>query len=274
MTHSIPNKSTDIVIQNLTLRYQNKLLFDQFNMVLPEGKWTVLLGASGIGKSTLLKSIAGLPTGVENKMTSKNIFASDGDPITGRISYMAQQDLLMPWLTVLENCLLGYRMRGQAIGLEQLNQATDLLRQAGLKGLETSKIQILSGGMRQRVSLIRTLLDQKPFVLMDEPFSALDSITRLNIQDLAVKWLRAKTVLMVTHDPLEALRISDRIYILLGQPAQLLEYRMPESALPRQLADTQLLKAQAELLNLLSSNSGSARKFPGVDPEFWPSRNC
>jgi putative hydroxymethylpyrimidine transport system ATP-binding protein len=222
-------------------------------MTLPEGKWTVFLGASGIGKSTLLKSIAGLPTGIQNKISPDVISASDGEALAGRISYMAQQDLLMPWLTVLENCLLGCRMRGQPIDQQQRSQATELLQQAGLKGLEKSKIQVLSGGMRQRVSLIRTLLDQKPFVLMDEPFSSLDSITRLNIQDLAVGWLRKKTVLMVTHDPLEALRIADRIYILGGQPARLVEYPVPEAILPRKFNDSQLLRAQAELLNLLSN---------------------
>jgi len=242
------NKPLSISVNNLSLKYHHHPLFDQFNFHLPGGSWTCLLGVSGVGKSTLLKLIAGLPTGVDHAIDSSVIVTSDGRPLAGRIAYMAQQDLLMPWLNVLENCLIGHRLRGQAVSKEEKNHALDLLRQVGLEKAASLKTSQLSGGMRQRVALVRTLLEERPVVLMDEPFSALDAITRLKLQDLAADLLIGKTVLLVTHDPLEALRLGDRVCILRGAPAELSEILVMESPRPRSPEDVNLLKRQAELL--------------------------
>lgn len=241
-----------ISITSLTLEYQHHALFKQFNLSLPVNSWTCVLGASGVGKSTLLKLLAGLPTGVDLPLDSNVISTSDGLPLTGRVAYMAQQDLLMPWLSVLENCLIGYRLRGQTVGVAERNRAKELLAQAGLGHALALEVSQLSGGMRQRVALVRTLLEQRPVVLMDEPFSALDVITRLKLQDLAVEWLAGKTVLLVTHDPLEALRLGDRVYVLRGAPAQLSEVLEIDTPRPRSLQDFELLQRQGELLTLLA----------------------
>ncbi len=245
----------DILIQNLTLEYQHHFLFNQFNLSFPAASWTAILGASGVGKSTLLKLLAGLPTGVEKPLSSNVIVASDSRPLAGRVAYMAQQDLLMPWLSVLENCLIGYRLRGFAVDASVRHQAKDLLKKVGLEKAEKLQISQLSGGMRQRVALVRTFLEQKPIVLMDEPFSALDTITRLKLQDLAAQWLVGKTVVLVTHDPLEALRLADRVYVLRGTPAQMEEQLVINTPRPRSLQDQQLLARQGELLNLLAKES-------------------
>ena len=115
---------------------------------------------------------------------------------------MAQSDLLLPWLGALDNVLLGRRLRGERGGRRA---ARALLAEMGLAGSESLRPAALSGGMRQRVALARTLFEDRPIVLMDEPFAALDAITRTRLQDLAVARLGGRTVLLVTHDPLEAI---------------------------------------------------------------------
>ena len=166
---------------------------------------------------------------------------------------MAQQDLLMPWLNVLENCLIGYRLRGEPVAAAEYQRAKNLLSQVGLENAIELRVSQLSGGMRQRVALVRTLLEERPVVLMDEPFSALDVLTRLQLQDLAADYLAGKTILLVTHDPLEALRLADRIYILRGSPAQISELLILDTPRPRSLQDPVLLERQGQLLALLTS---------------------
>lgn len=240
-----------IKINHLNLKYQHHWLFNQFDLDMPAAQWTCLLGASGVGKSTLLKFLAGLPTGVDIILAEQAIQTSDNQSLRGRISYMSQQDSLMPWLTVLENSLLGFRLRGEVIKPEIRNRALELLERVGLQKAIQLKPSQLSGGMRQRVAIVRTLLEEKPVVLMDEPFSALDVLTRLKLQDLAVELLMGKTVLLVTHDPLEALRLADRICIMSGAPARVSEILTLDIPRPRSLEDQRLLTQQGKLLNLL-----------------------
>jgi putative hydroxymethylpyrimidine transport system ATP-binding protein len=165
---------------------------------------------------------------------------------------MAQQDLLLPWLDVLENTVLGYRLRRQAKDappLDEMRQhARTLLGQLGLAGAAHRLPATLSGGMRQRVALARTLLENRPLILMDEPFSQLDAITRLELQDLAGRWLEDRTVLLITHDPFEALRLGHRVLVMAGRPATIGTAVEPEGEPPRDPADPALLALQAELI--------------------------
>lgn len=194
--------------------YDDRVVLAPFALDLRAGETVAILGPSGGGKSTLLKLVAGLLPGLET-------------PVAGSVAWMAQQDLLLPWATIRENVLLGARLRGE---LPDIAKAEALLRRLGLHAWMDAYPAALSGGMRQRAALARTLMEDRPLVLMDEPFSALDAITRASMQDLACEMLRDRMVLFVTHDPAEACRIADRVLLLAGHPAQLrpvTEFNMP-----------------------------------------------
>jgi putative hydroxymethylpyrimidine transport system ATP-binding protein len=162
---------------------------------VPAGRVTALLGPSGSGKSTLVRLAAGLlalPPG-------GSVRADDGGPLAGRIAWMAQQDLLVPWRDALGNVTLGAHLRGER---PDPARARRLLAEVGLAEADAAKPPAaLSGGMRQRVALARTLMEDRPVVLMDEPFSAVDAPTRHRLQDLSARLLAGRTVLLVTHDP-------------------------------------------------------------------------
>lgn len=184
--------------------YGDHVVLAPYNLEISRGETIAILGTSGCGKSTLLKQIAGLLPG--------------GSETAGQVAWMAQQDLLLPWATLRDNILLGARLRGE---VPDLARADALLARLGLTDWAEALPQKLSGGMRQRAALARTLMEDRPLVLMDEPFTALDSVTRADMQDLACATLHDRAVLMVTHDPVETCRMADRIYLLTGQPAQL-----------------------------------------------------
>jgi len=181
------------------------------------------------------------------------VTCSDGLPLAGRAAFMAQTDLLLPWLTALDNVNLGRRLRGSHDGGEV--EARALLDQVGLAANAGDRPATLSGGMRQRVALARTLMENRPVVLMDEPFSALDAITRIKLQNLAAELLRGRTVFLVTHDPLEALRLGHRIHVMAGRPARLGEAMEPAGSPPRNVDDRQLLEMQGDLLCRLAEAS-------------------
>jgi putative hydroxymethylpyrimidine transport system ATP-binding protein len=241
-----------VEVDNLTLHYDDRCLFEGLHFSLPSNKWTAILGKSGVGKSTLLRFIAGLAVSEKKTTVSGRLQTSDGKPLSGRVAYMAQQDLLLPWLSVLDNSLLGFRLRGERVGAALKNKAKKLLEKTGLENAIHYRPQKLSGGMRQRVALVRTLLEDRPVVLMDEPFSALDAVTRLQLQNVAVSLLADKTVLFVTHDPLEALRLGDAVFVLQGSPAFFSAPICPNGSAPRNPADPGLLREQAMLLNKLA----------------------
>ena len=211
------------------------------------GQVTALLGPSGVGKSTLLRLLAGLmplPAGAR-------ILPGDGGTLAGRIAWMGQQDLLMPWLDLRGNVALGARLRGQK---PDLARADALIQSVGLAGREKARPAELSGGMRQRAALARTLMEDRPFVLMDEPFSAVDAPTRHRLQGLASGLLAGRTVLLVTHDPLEALRMAHRVLVLRPGPngAVAEDLALPASPPLRAATDPEVLAAQAALLDMLA----------------------
>ena len=251
MPLSEPCSPLSVQVTDARLVYGDRVLFDGLDVALAGGQWTSLLGPTGVGKTSLLRLLAGLAP-VDG---STVVACGDGDPVAGRAAYMAQQDLLLPWLTVIENVGLGSRLRGAR---PERDRALALLDRVGLADRTGDYPASLSGGMRQRVALARTLMEDRPIVLMDEPFSALDAITRLRLQSLAAELLRGRTVLLVTHDPLEALRLGDRIHVMAGQPARLDEALVPPGAPPRDPADPALLALQAELLTRLSAADGGA----------------
>jgi putative hydroxymethylpyrimidine transport system ATP-binding protein len=246
---SAPLSNIGVVIRQARLTFDGAAVFDGLDFSLAGGQWTCLLGPSGVGKTTLLRLIAGLAA----PEPPTEVTAEDGHPLTGRVAYMAQQDLLLPWLSALDNVLVGARLRGEKIGPALTARARELLNKVGLGDRLRAKPAELSGGMRQRVALARTLMEERPIVLMDEPFSALDAITRLRLQEVAARLLAGRTVLLVTHDPLEALRLGHGIHVMSGQPAEIGPAIMPSGPPPRAPDDPALLARQAELLRRLTS---------------------
>jgi len=243
-TYPAPN----IIIQQAYLAYKNIALFNDFNLTISANKCTCLLGPSGVGKSTLLRMIANLMT--THTQFKGNIYSDNNRPLVQQISYMAQTDLLMPWLSALDNTLLSFKLQNK-LTPQIIQRAEELLKEVGLQKVMHHYPNELSGGMRQRVALVRTLLQDKPIVLMDEPFSNLDAITRFQLQTLASTLLKNKTVLLITHDPLEALLLADEIYILSGRPAVLSQPVHLTSATPRDLSDPDVVAYQAILFHAL-----------------------
>ena len=243
-----PPETVGLEVRRARLAWGNNLLLDDFSLSVPPGFWVCLLGESGVGKTTLLRTIAGLvaragPTEIE---------ASDGSALENRIAYMAQQDLLLPWLTAIDNVTLGARLRGEPA---DLSRAADILDRTGVVERASALPSDLSGGERQRVALARTLMEERPIVLMDEPFSALDAITRARLQELAVELLDNRTVLMVTHDPFEALRLADSITVLRGANAGGAETVVaPEGAAPRDPTDPALRSAHNAIMQALGGS--------------------
>jgi len=240
-----------ILLDNIRLCYGEKLLFERISMVIEAGQFTCLLGPSGVGKTSLLRLLAGLIP-EQNTHLSGSISTCDALPLTNRIAYLAQNDLLLPWLSALENVVIGEKLRGQK---PDFAKAQVLLERVGLSQAANLMPNQLSGGMRQRVALARTLFENRPIVLMDEPFAALDSITRFKLQELAAELLAHCTVLLVTHDPLEALRLGQTIFIMAGEPVRLTTFEKLPSKPPRKLDDPLLLQLQAILLTKLNEST-------------------
>ncbi|HBC9238780.1 TPA: ABC transporter ATP-binding protein [Klebsiella oxytoca] len=232
-----------IEVRGLSLRFGLRPIFDNLTFSIPGGQWSSLLGASGAGKTSLLRIISGLA-----KASGGEVRASDGLPIAGRLAWMGQKDLLYPWLSVRDNVSLGARLRGERINHLRV---TTLLQQVGLEHCADDRPAALSGGMRQRAALARTLYEDRPIVLMDEPFSALDTITRTRIQSLAARLLVNRTVVLITHDPMEACRLSHRLLVLSPAPGGIDDTHRLSGIPPRAPDDPALLAGQAELLQQL-----------------------
>ena len=180
-----------------------------------------LVGPSGCGKSTLLELIAGL-TAQRTGRIAVGGASAPGERLT-RCAYMPQRDLLLPWLPAIDNAGLALRNRGSSRA-EARHEAAPLFERFGLAGFERSRPGELSGGMRQRVAFLRTLLAGKPCLLLDEPFASLDAITRAELQEWLATALgdERRTTLLVTHDVEEALYLCDRVVVLSRRPGRVI----------------------------------------------------
>lgn len=233
----------DIQIRDLSITYADKPVLEKLSHRFTGEKWHIILGRSGVGKTTLLHAIAGLlEPSAEVRGT---IDDGNGRTLSGQIALMTQESDLLPWLSVRENTLLGARVRRMK---RSFARAEKLLAACGLAAHLNKRPALLSGGERQRVALARTLMEERPIVLMDEPFSALDALTRFKLQAFTVDMLAGKTVLMITHDPAEALRLADRLYVL---DRTLVRSALPPGTPPRRFDTQDLAKYQQTLLEAL-----------------------
>ena len=204
-------------IKNLKKTYHDKngetIAIDDISLKIMDKSFISIVGPSGCGKSTLLSILAGL----ENK--SSGIIDANEDI---KIGYMLQSDSLFPWRTVLDNCLLGLEINNM-LNTDSKRRVISLLKAYGLYDFKDKFPKNLSGGMRQRVALIRTLAINPDILLLDEPFSALDYSTRLSLSNDVYKIIKEenKTAIMVTHDLAEAISLSDEIIVLTKRPAEI-----------------------------------------------------
>ncbi|MFC0472582.1 ABC transporter ATP-binding protein [Halalkalibacter kiskunsagensis] len=214
---------------------QSFLILDSFDFDVHKGEFISIIGPSGSGKSTIFRLI----TGLEEPLNGEILINGKRYPNRfGKVGYMPQQDLLMPWRTILDNATLPLELKGVK-KQEAHKKVSDLLGEFGLKDVEKKYPGDLSGGMRQRVSFLRTVLSGSNVLLLDEPFSALDAITRLSMQEwLLVQWEKWKTtILFITHDVDEALFLSDRVFVFTEAPVQkLVEVHVPLTR-PREIRD-------------------------------------
>jgi putative hydroxymethylpyrimidine transport system ATP-binding protein len=249
-----------LAVEGLTYSFTPEIqLFDKLDFLIRQGEFVSFLAPSGVGKTTLFRLIAGLlePEAGTIRLAEQAGLGSAGP--RGRVGYMPQQDCLMPWRNVWENASLGLEIAGVP-RKEAKRRVLELLPSFGLEGKENSYPAELSGGMRQRVSFLRTLLCGYELLLLDEPFSSLDAITRLHMQEWLLEiWERHRcTVMFITHDVEEALFLSDRVLVAHESPIRRLrEFSVPLSR-PRSyeaLADSSLFSAKQDILRLLRGGS-------------------
>ncbi len=213
-----PILSVEGVSKNFLVRGKRIHALDAITLALGEGEFVTVVGPSGCGKSTLLNLIVGLITPTAGHILFRNT------PINGinpKIGYVTQKDNLLPWRTLAQNVEIALEIRGVE-PKERRRQAGELIQQVGLGGFEGHYPHELSGGMRQRANIIRTLIYDPELILMDEPFGPLDAQTRIVLQDqlLALWTSTKKTIIFITHDLVEAIALADRVVMMTSRPGK------------------------------------------------------
>jgi NitT/TauT family transport system ATP-binding protein len=206
-------------------------VLDDISLSVAEGEFVSLIGPSGSGKSTLLDIVAGLSDPDHGQILLNGVAASEAARL-GKSAYMRQRDLLMPWRRALDNAAVALEVAGVP-RREARRRAQERFPEFGLEGFEHAYPAQLSGGMRQRVAFLRTILAGRPLLLLDEPFGALDALTRATMQDFLVDLLNReqRTVVLVTHDVEEAVFLGDRVVAISHRPGQIVHEEI--IALPR-----------------------------------------
>ena len=223
----------EVELRSVAHSFGSLAVLDDVGARVAERELVAIVGPSGCGKSTMLELVAGL------REPASGVIAVGGEGAAearlAHCAYMPQRDLLFPWLDAVDNAALALRNRG-ASRAEARAAATPLFQRFGLGGFEQSQPHELSGGMRQRVAFLRTLLARKPVLLLDEPFGSLDTITRAEMQEWLAQALGSepRTVLLVTHDVEEALYLADRVLVLSARPGHVVaELAYPAPRGPR-----------------------------------------
>jgi ABC-type nitrate/sulfonate/bicarbonate transport system ATPase subunit len=226
------------------------------SLEVAEREFVSIVGPSGCGKSTLFNIVSGLirPTAGHVLLDGRDVTGT-----TGHVGYMLQKDLLLPWRTVTENIVLGAALHGR-VSRRDRREATALARRYGLADFVDHYPHALSGGMRQRVALMRTLAFRKDVMLLDEPFGALDSQTRLSMQQWLLQvWADQKrTIVFITHDVDEAIFLSDRVHVMSARPGHIrasFEIKLPRPRSFDILTSDPFTDLKREILGLIYSET-------------------
>lgn len=243
-------------MQGVGVTLGNTEVLADISMYLAQGEFVSILAPSGAGKSTIFRLLTGALNHDRGTITCND---QPLDQNTPNFAFMPQRDALMPWRRILDNLTLGLEVQGMA-RKEARARVVPLLSDFGLEGFEQHYPAQLSGGMRQRAALLRTIVQARPVQLLDEPFGALDALTRTQMQMwFEERWRAARwTTLLVTHDVREAVALSDRIYVLSRRPARVIAEVDVPAARPRLgqpvRADAHAL--EAHLLDILLNQTG------------------
>lgn len=234
---------------NVSFHYDEKPIINELNASIQDKEFVSIIGPSGCGKSTLFRLITGLEEASTGQIELTETKKSHS------VGYMPQKDMLLPWRTIIENAALPLECQGVQKKEAQV-KAKELLHKFGLQGYEKKYPKDLSGGMRQRVSFIRTLLTGGEILLLDEPFSALDALTKASLQEwLFEQWKEwEKTILFITHDVEEALFLSNRILVVENQPIATLTERivpLDRNRTRKDLYKPEVLALKEEILSML-----------------------
>ncbi len=239
-TSTIARENATIEVDNLSLVLGGKQILQEISLSISKGQFLSVVGPSGCGKTTLLNLMAGLiasPFEGHGYLEVGGVTPQLGDK---RVAYMLARDSLLPWRTTLQNACYGMQIRGVP-KKERHERARELLRRVGLSDFERAYPKHLSHGMRQRCALARTFALDSEFLLMDEPFGALDAQTKLQLQELVVElWQQEqRTVVFITHDLSEAVAISDRVIVLSARPGRIVGDVPIDLPRPRHIAQLQ-----------------------------------
>ena len=250
---STVNKDALLTVSGVRFDYEDIPVLDNVDLSVNRGEFVALVGPSGCGKSTLLNLISGLLSPSKGTVSANGIFDSSGR--LGNVSYMQQRDLLLPWRTIAENCQLGLELRSISGDVSKV-RVKELAKSFGLSDVLNYMPWQLSGGMRQRAALMRTILLDNHVLLLDEPFGALDAITRSALQ----KWLLSvlvrndKAVLLVTHDVEEAILLADRVVIMASEPGRIIaevDVRLTDSSIDSSFMSPAFVELRKDILALL-----------------------
>ena len=258
------NRNVKLQVKDLTKIYEGAggkevLALDRVNLEVRESEFVMIVGPSGCGKTTLINIIGGLDTATEGEVLL------DGTPVSGPGAdrgMVFQGYSLFPWLTVQKNVEFGLKMKGISAG-ERADAAHKFIELVGLKGFENALTNQLSGGMKQRVAIARTLANEPQMLLMDEPFGALDAQTRVVMQELLADISRktGTTILFITHDIDEAVLLGSRVYVMSRRPGtikEVIDVDLPGDRNHNSLVLPQFLETKKRIMDMLWLESNDA----------------
>ncbi|ARP86126.1 ABC transporter ATP-binding protein [Bordetella genomosp. 9] len=257
-----------LTLANISKTFGSVRALSELQVNIAPGEFVTVVGPSGCGKSTLFNIVAGLEepdAGGRIQFLGKPCPARD---LLGKVSFMPQRDLLLPWRTVIDNAILAVELEGVRRA-DARRAAMEMLPEFGLAGFEKQYPQQLSGGMRQRVALMRTFMFKRDLMLLDEPFGALDALTRTMMQ----RWLldvwqkHRRTILFITHDVDEALFLGDRVLVMTSRPGRVkLEQKvaLPRPRLPDIVTSPEFIAMKRTLLSAIEEESMKSFTTPDL----------